>query len=207
MRNPSPVAEHRVNHGAHWRSEEWKPSLRLSLVWTLLGLLVVAVGIAVFGLATIVLAGGVSRLAGLDSLWGILLILTATLVLHELMHAAAMMAFGARPRFGVALVQRVMPVVYCTAPGFWFTRNQFLVVSAAPIAVLSIAGLLLMPIGDLADWLVVPLALNLGGAIGDIWFIGLLLSKSGRTMVEDLQDGLRFHYPARIDARDKIVEA
>jgi hypothetical protein len=39
------------------------------------------------------------------------------------------------------------------------------------------------------------LAITLGGAVGDIWFVGLILRREPGTMIEDLKDGLRFHRP------------
>ena len=175
--------------------EEWKPSLRLSIVWNILGLALVVVGFFLFGVTAAGLSGGSVRIEGLDSLLIIIAILVGTLVVHEALHGLAMLLFGARPTFGVALVQKVMPVAYCTAHGHLFTRGQFIVVSLAPVVVMTVVGVSLMPFGNLAGWLIVPLAINLGGAIGDLWFFGMIVRKSPGVMIEDLRDGLRFHEP------------
>ena len=175
-------------------SEEWKPSMRLSVLWNLLGLMLAVIGFVVFGVIAAFAAGGSVELAGLDPIWGIVLVLAGVIVTHELIHGAAMLMFGARPTFGAALVQKVMPVVYCTSPGHLFTRGQFMVVALAPAVVLSVVGVALMPFGNLASWLMIPLALNLGGAIGDFWMTGMLLRREPDVLVEDLHEGLRFHY-------------
>jgi hypothetical protein len=178
-----------------WQTEEWKPTFGISVVWNILGLALVVVGFIGFGIIGVLIAGDVAIEVGLGSFPILGAMLIGTLVIHELVHGAAMMLFGARPQFGVAMVQRIMPVAYCTSPGFWFTRWQFLVVSLAPVVVMSVVGIALMPLGNLAAWLVVPLAINLGGGIGDLWFAGMLLRRPRDTMIEDLRDGLRFHVP------------
>jgi hypothetical protein len=52
-----------------------------------------------------------------------------------------------------------------------------------------------MPFVDDAILLVLPLAINLGGAIGDLWMAGMLLRSESGTMIEDHKDGLRFYPP------------
>jgi hypothetical protein len=180
---------------AGWTTEEWKPTLGISIVWNLLGLLLVIVGFVGFGILAVVLSGETTLEVGFGSFPILGLMLVAVLVIHELVHGAAMLMFGARPQFGVALIQRILPVAYCTSPGHWFTRGQFMVVSLSPVVGMSAVGVALMPIGDLAALMVIPLAINLGGGIGDLWFAGMLLRKPGNVMIEDLRDGLRFHEP------------
>lgn len=178
-----------------WTTEEWKPTFGMSIVWNLLGLLLVVVGFVLFGTIAVILSGETTLEIGMWSFPILGLMLIATLVIHELVHGAAMLMFGAKPQFGVAMIQRVLPVAYCTSPGHWFTRGQFMVVSLAPVVGMSIVGIALMPIGNLAALMVVPLAINLGGGIGDLWFAGMLLRRPKDIMIEDLRDGLRFHEP------------
>ena len=59
------------------------------------------------------------------------------LPLHEALHAAAILALGGTPRFGL----RLPLALYCTAPGQLFTRDGYLVVAGAPLAVISLVGI------------------------------------------------------------------
>jgi hypothetical protein len=44
-------------------------------------------------------------------------------------------------------------------------------------------------------WLVVPLGLHFGGAVGDLWATGLMLSQPRGTLIEDTTTGVIFHHP------------
>ena len=58
------------------------------------------------------------------------LVSVTTIVLHEWVHGASMRRFGARPHYGVALVRRILPVAYATAPGHRFTLRQMMIYRA-----------------------------------------------------------------------------
>lgn len=192
--------------------EEWKPSLFISIVWTILATVMTVAGFFLFAVVYILVgrSGRVTssfmetsadgdevvvtlRLGGMLALIGVSV---AVLVIHEAVHGAAFRFYGARPTFGAALVQKVLPVLYASAPGYTFSRGQFAVIILAPLVVISIAGVALMPLVRDGILLVVPLAVNFGGAVGDLWFIGLLLRRQPGTRIEDLKDGMRFHTPA-----------
>jgi hypothetical protein len=126
----------------------------------------------------------------------IIAVLVVLVVAHEWLHGLTMRRLGARPAYGVGTFGRVLPIyAYCTTPGHRFTRAQFAMVSAAPMLIISLVGALLVAYLSLGGWLVVPLALHLGGCIGDLWIAGMLLLQPGGTVVEDLRTGVRFHRP------------
>ena len=197
MSDEDQVTDPEVISPPGWTTDEWKPTVGISVAWNILGLMLVVAGFIGFGILAVVLSGETTLEMGLGSFPILGLMLIATLVLHELVHGAALLLFGAKPQFGFALIQRILPVAYCTSPGYWFTRGQFFVVALAPVVGMSIVGVVLMPIGDLAAWMVIPLAINLGGGIGDLWMAGMLLRRPADVMIEDLRDGLRFHEPER----------
>lgn len=191
--------------------EEWKPSLLISIVWTILATVMTVAGFFLFASVYVLVGRSGSltssvaetssdsnevtvtlRLGGMLALVGVSI---AVLVIHEAVHGLAFRWFGARPIFGAALVQKVLPVLYASAPGYTFSRGQFAVIILAPLVVITIVGIALMPFVTAGILLVVPLAVNLGGAVGDLWFIGLLLRRDPGTRIEDLKDGIRFHYP------------
>jgi hypothetical protein len=124
---------------------------------------------------------GLSILAFLALLFGVI-------VPHELVHGLAMRLYGGRPRYGVGLVYFVFPYAYATAEDR-FTRNQFLVITLAPLVVLTLLGTPVMVALEL-PWLAVPLAANVGGAVGDVWMALTMLGYPSTVTVLDTRTGL-----------------
>ena len=122
-----------------------------------------------------------------------LLVLAAlTLVIvppHEWLHGLAIRYYGGRPRYGVGVAYFVLPYGYATTD-HRFTRDQFVVVSMTPLIVLSLIGVILLLVSGSA-WLVVPLAANAGGAVGDLWMALTVLGYPKHIRVEDRATGLR----------------
>lgn len=105
-----------------------------------------------------------------------MLVYAVAIVVHEWVHGAGMRLFGARPKYGVMLIQRVLPVAYATAPGERFTLSQMVIIGLAPLVALSAASLtvaLLAPSLGYYAW--VAFAGNLTGAVGDLWMVSVLL--------------------------------
>jgi hypothetical protein len=191
--------------------EEFEPTLGISIIWTILATVMTIGGFLLFLLIYAMLgSGSLSSSAFVDAgteegvvyfsvRFGNLLLITllvfGVLVLHEAIHGVAFRYFGGRPTFGATMIQRVLPAFYCTAPGYWFTRGQFAIIILAPLVIITLLGIVLMPFVDDAILLVLPLAINLGGAIGDLWMAGMLLRSESGTMIEDHKDGLRFYPP------------
>ncbi|MEX2425879.1 MAG: DUF3267 domain-containing protein [Thermomicrobiaceae bacterium] len=192
--------------------EEFKPSLAISIVWNVLGTILVFVGLLLFSLIYGEIGDGslagssyvestgeedeFTVTVGLGGMLPVVILIVGVLLAHEAIHGVAFWWYGGRPKFGAALVQKILPVLYCTAPGYRFTRSQFSVIVLAPLVLISMAGIVMMPFVGYGALLVVPLALNFAGAIGDIWMFGMLMVRPANVMIEDLKDGLRFHYPA-----------
>ncbi len=88
-----------------------------------------------------------------------------------------------------------MPAFYATSVGHRFTRAQYLGVAAAPAIAISVVGFLLcfQPWGG---YLIVPLAIHLGGCVGDAFAFWRVLREPPGTTFEDLRDGIRFHRQA-----------
>ena len=179
---------------------DWRPDRTAAVVWNLLALPLLLLALAVYlPLAALGRGGSISgRFGPVEVLLFLLLslvLLAALLGVHEALHGLAMAAFGARPRFGAAMVARVAPALYTTAPGHRFTRGQYLVVALAPAVLVSAAGAAacLTPVGV---FLALPLAGHLAGCIGDFAATIRLLREPPGTACEDLRDGIRFHRPA-----------
>lgn len=119
---------------------------------------------------------------------GILLVV----VIHELAHGVAMQVYGAQPKYGVIWKGLMF---YATAPGYTFPRNQYLVVSLAPLVSLSIIGCvgILLQAGTSNVWLwAVWATINGSAAIGDLWITAITLRYPAYAYIMD--DGTEYEF-------------
>ncbi len=117
-------------------------------------------------------------------------------VLHELVHALAMRACGASPRFGV-LYYGLM--AYATAQGHAFSRSAYVAVALAPLVGLSLLALLAMIVLAGTPWvglLAFCAAANAAGATGDLWMVRIALRYPSTARLMDERDGVRIFLPA-----------
>lgn len=173
-------------------------SRQTALEWT-------GIGTAGFVVALFALSGlyaavhghsDLSITVGLDDVGGavvsglvVLLLSAGTIVVHELLHGVAMKHYGGEPRYGAGVAHFVLPYAYATTDTE-FTRNQFIVTALTPLVVITAVGVPLMLLLELPVF-VVPLALNVGGAVGDLWMVRLLLRYPADVDVVDDVTGLR----------------
>lgn len=118
-------------------------------------------------------------------------VIALVIVSHELCHGIAIKAFGGQPRYGMGVSYLVFPYAYATTETR-FSRNQFLVIALAPLVVLTLVGVPIMILFEM-PWLAFPLALNAGGAVGDIWMVLILLSYPPKVTVLDSTTGLEVY--------------
>lgn len=175
---------------------EWRPGSAEVSVWSVVGVIVTILGLPLFSMPALLQHGGSTsiRIGFVEVL--LIIVLTALLaVLHEAIHGLVMLGFGARPTFGAVMVAHVMPALYATAVGHRFTRPQYFLVAVAPAVLLSTIGFVLCFAG-LTSYLFAPLALHLGGCVGDGGAVLRLIREPSGTLCEDLKDGIRFLRPA-----------
>ena len=117
------------------------------------------------------------------------------LVLHEAVHGVVMARYGARPKFGVGLMQGKVPYAYATSPGHRYTRREFWWVAMMPTFVVN--GLLAVLVFALpwGPFLVLPAAIHLSGCVGDWAILRMIDSYPEGTMVEDTREGVILHVP------------
>lgn len=130
-----------------------------------------------------------------------------TMLVHEALHGLGMVAFGARPRFGVGVMHTGLPYLYTTAHGHRFTKGQFLAIAALPNVVVNLGLVVLLLFGPHPAWWVVPLAMHLSGCVGDAWLCWAALHEMRGTMIEDLRGGMRVHRPRERPGRPNAVPA
>jgi hypothetical protein len=114
------------------------------------------------------------------------------MVLHELVHGAFFWLFTrSRPTFGFRVWY-----AYAAAPGWFFPRGQYLVITLAPLVLLSVLGLILLTIvPQEAALLIILLAaiINAASAVGDTWVAFLIIRERRPIVIEDLGDGMNFY--------------
>lgn len=179
------------------------PNYTEVLYWKLTGNAGRLIGINLLAIPLAILAGAIflplgmwagASVASLN-LPALLLTIFITLGLHELAHGLAMMAFGAKPRYGLKLEALAL---YATAPGYAFTRNQYLALILAPLSSLSVLALL--GIGLFAETVFVPALVvgalvNAAGACGDVYMAWLTARYPASAYVIDEEDGMRVFLP------------
>lgn len=119
-----------------------------------------------------------------------------TILLHEAVHGITMQLFGAHPRYGVMWRYGMF---YATAPGFAFSRRDYLIVAITPlicISLLAVLGMILMAGSAVVGLLALCATVNAAGAVGDLWIMGIVLRYPPSTYVVDEQDGVRIFLPA-----------
>lgn len=106
--------------------------------------------------------------------------------IHEAAHALVILALGGRPRFGL----RLPFAAYCTAPNQLFMRNGYLAVALAPLAGLSIVALIIAALTpDVAAVLLLAVAGNVSGAVGDLEVVRGIAPLRNDSLVADLETG------------------
>ncbi len=133
-----------------------------------------------------------SLLRGIVPLFFIVILTLVVVLLHELIHGAVIRSFGVRPVFGAGLAYGFFPYAYVTAENARLSRNQFIAVVIAPLILISVLGTVFMVRLDWY-WLVVPLAFNAGGSVGDLWMLVVVIRHREDVRIEDQKDGIRIY--------------
>jgi predicted metal-dependent HD superfamily phosphohydrolase len=123
------------------------------------------------------------QIAAQSEVWLILLGLVAALALHELVHAFFFWLFtGERPKLGLHALY-----AFAAAPEWYLPRGRYMVTAAAPFVLITLAGLLLLPVvpASLVAALLLALIANAAGSVGDLVVVGWLLLQPSTVMIRD----------------------
>lgn len=139
----------------------------------------------------------VVKWTGVEGLWSVAIVLVlifATIVLHEAVHGLGFMLLAkVRPIFAFRGVY-----AYAAAPGYYIPRNPYLVIALAPLVVISLVGVVLMTF--VPPLWITPLVLvcvvNSSGAVGDLWVAWLLLRHPPEAFAQDRGDEIEIYAPA-----------
>ena len=171
--------------------------------WLTLGALSDATGVAMWPFELTTAFGGLgSRMMGADSgsvqmnpLWWVLLavVTLASLVVHELVHGFFFRQFapaGSHISFGANLK---LGMLYASAEGIIYTRQQYLVIAVAPSIVVT---LLLLAIGiglKWPLWTIIVVTAHLSGCTGDWGYVRTIMRDTSITHCEDTSWGVEFY--------------
>lgn len=112
-------------------------------------------------------------------------------VLHEGIHGLSFwLVTREPPKFGVKLLY-----AFASAPDWYIPRNQFIAVGLAPLVLLSILGVVLMPLFPL-NWtpgLIFFLTFNAAGSVGDLLTVFILFYRPKDVLVNDLGDSFTIY--------------
>lgn len=171
-------------------AEETLPRLAARSLWLLI--ISAAVYAAFIGVARQWSDAG--QLLGEGPIWLRIVLLIAfnivgyTLMIptHEAVHALVILALGGRPRFGLKLPL----AAYCTAPNQLFLRNGYTAVALAPLIALSSAALVVASLApNVAAGLLLAVAGNVAGAVGDLEVVRAIRAQPPDTLIADTATG------------------
>jgi hypothetical protein len=143
-----------------------------------------------------IVSAGTFSISGLNFVLMALLViglLGLMIVVHEAIHGAFFWLYTrSRPYFGFKGMY-----AYAAAPEWYIPRNQYLVVGIMPLLLMTLAGLLLLPVAP--AWLLLPVLfvvlMNASGAAGDVLVVGWLLLLPADTLIRDLGDAITLYRP------------
>lgn len=108
-------------------------------------------------------------------------------VCHELLHGVCMARYGGDAGYGLGVSYFVLPYAYAETEAS-FTRSQLIVTLLVPFVGITAVGLLAMVVFP-SSALIVALAANAAGSIGDCWMAATLLQYPPSVRVTELEDG------------------
>ncbi len=141
------------------------------------------------------LSGGSLNLSGmLVLLLAVIGVYAAVIVLHEATHGIFMFWFThSRPVFAFRGYY-----AYAAAPGWYFPRGQYMLVSLAPLVLLSLLGLVVLAFVP-AGWFLAVIsfiAFNGSGAVGDLAVFFWLLRQPSTCLAFDVGDAVTLYLPS-----------
>lgn len=135
-----------------------------------------------------------SRLHGALLLgWPISVLLTflgaviGIMILHEAIHGAFFWVYTrSRPVFGLRLL-----FAYAGAPEWHIPRDAYAVIGLAPIVLISVAGLIVIPFVSLAaaQFTLLIITVNASGAVGDLYVVGKTMRQARTVLIQDTGAG------------------
>ncbi len=135
--------------------------------------------------------------AGID--WLVIVIVPLVFIAHEGLHGLAICWAGQEPRYGAQFASfgpiKIPLLLYATTEGALFSRRAFIVIALVPLVVITAVGMLLVVVIPQGMLFTVNLcvALNAGGAAGDVWMSWVALQHPPNALIKDEADAIRIY--------------
>lgn len=173
-----------------------KKNKRLAVLLNIVAFFVFMLSFIPLSMLAGALRPGTTNMSGsitLGSLFILIGLAVLVLIMHEWFHGFLFWLFTrSRPVFALRL-----SYAYAAAPTWYIPSRQYALVALAPLVIIAVAGLFLMLVVPISWLLIIALlvALNTGGAIGDLYVFTRLLKASKTSIVNDSGDIVTFYEP------------
>jgi hypothetical protein len=134
----------------------------------------------------------------------ILILLAATaamMVVHEAFHGLCFWYFtGTRPKYGFRGAY-----AFAAAPDWYISRTPYLITSLAPLIGITLIGMVLL-VWMPARWvplIMLVVALNASGAVGDLWVAWWLLRCPAEAFGNDQGDVTSLYIPGEVQSESR----
>ena len=118
-------------------------------------------------------------------------VIFAMVTLHEAIHGIFFKLFtGGRVKFAFRGAY-----AYAAAPGWFIGKTSYLLISIAPLVLISLVGvaaLLIVPVNWILP-IMLLVVMNASGAVGDVYVFFLLVSMSGDILVQDFGERMEVY--------------
>ncbi len=179
--------------------EVWERSRTSEVLLGLTGIFAFPVAAALLGWLYLATHGSAGHVAFTGEV-GILLIVASllalcavTAVLHEALHAAAMLVVGHPPR--LHFETSPYPMLSLDRTETTFGRGRFLVVKLVPVVLLTAVLVVGVAVGPYSGWLIVPAAFHVTASKMDIAYSIIALRQPAGTRFRIGEDGLEINGP------------
>jgi uncharacterized membrane protein YdcZ (DUF606 family) len=134
------------------------------------------------------------RIPILTYILGLILGMMVVIILHELVHGLFFwMTTGQAPKFGFKGAY-----AFAAAPEWYINRKAYFRIGAAPLVIITIIGLILIPVIPdrfLFPWLFCILA-NASGSVGDVYVLVDLMRQPATALIQDRGDRISIYTEA-----------
>jgi hypothetical protein len=137
---------------------------------------------------------GTTNISGSITVGTMLILIGLTvmvLIIHELIHGFLFWVFTrSKPVFALRLLY-----AYAGAPNWYIPSRQYAFIALGPLVIIGVVGLFVMMLVPISWILMIAflVALNTGGAIGDLYVFTRLLKGSKTSIVNDTGDIVTFY--------------
>jgi hypothetical protein len=170
-----------------------KKDTRLTIILSIVALIVFALVFILLSSFTALVRPEVRNFSEnitLVKMLGLLGLTVIVLIIHEIIHGLFFWVFShSKPVFALRPMY-----AYAGAPNWFFQKRQYTITALAPLVIIGAAGLLLLRLAPLSWVLMIMflVALNTGGAVGDLFVFLRLLKCSPTSFVNDTGDVVTF---------------